>query len=159
MWRVHQLTERIYRYYGSMITVVGMTMLVTYTIVVTFWLSHPMSIPQLYNDPRPAIIRGFLPVGFILTCSGVIIRERFSGGNQFLTKDGEPIHSGKPWKKGSESGLFLTTCGLVVSINQESRATAHVGYKIITAKRATHRECNLREGRAVLDNFAHGRAY
>ena len=83
--------------------------------------------------------------------------RRFRKTKPFLAKDGEPIHSGKNWKKQSESGLFLTSCGRVVSINQESRATAHVGYRLVTAERATCKECNIREGKAVMDRVAHGR--
>lgn len=82
--------------------------------------------------------------------------RRFRNTKPYLTKDGESIHSGKPWKKQSESGLFLISCGRVVSINQESKATAHVGYKIVPAKRATCKDCNIRQGKAVLDRVRHG---
>ncbi len=83
--------------------------------------------------------------------------KRFRGTKLFLTKDDELIHSGKPSKKRSKSGVFLTSCGRVVSTDPESRATAHVGYKIVSAKRATCRECNKREGKAVMDRVRHGR--
>jgi hypothetical protein len=106
-----------------------------------------------------ALLHVFILLDIGMISIGVIILKIFAEVIPFLTKDGEPIHSGRPWKRGPESGLFLTSCGLVVSINQESRTTAHVGYKIVTAKRATHRDCVLKEGRAVLDNFAHGRIY
>ena len=104
-----------------------------------------------------------LPVFLLLDISiisiGVIILRRYQERLPFLSRDGEPIHSGISWKKGSERGLFLTSCGLVVSINQESRATAHVGYKIVAAKRATHRDCILKEGGEVLDRFAKRRSW
>lgn len=101
----------------------------------------------------------FLLLDFSIISIGVIILRRYLESLPFLTRDGEPIHSGKSWKKGSEQGLFLTSCGLVVSINQESGSTTHVGYKIITAKRATHRECILKEGGEVLDRFAKRRSW
>ncbi len=157
LWRVHQLKARIYREYGSLLTVIGLIMLLIHTLIVTFSFI-PFRFPSPYTDPRATIVIGFLPLGIILTCIGVLIRRRFGGGIQFLIKDGEPIHSGMPWYEGSESGLFLTSCGLVVSINQESRATAHVGYKIVSAKHATHKDCVQNEGRAILDSVAHGRS-
>ena len=150
---------RMYRKYGSLLTVTGLVMLIIYTIIATYWSRDPFTFSRLYLDPRRFIIIGYLPLGLILTCSGLIIRGRFSERNQFLAKDGEPIHSGKPWYKGSESGLYLTSCGLLVSTNQESRATAHAGYRIVPTKHATHRECVVNEGSEVLDKYAHGRAY
>ena len=157
VWRVHQLKERIYREYGSLLTVIGLIMLLIHTLIITF--SFPLfRFPSPYTDPRAAIALGFLPLGIILTCIGMLIRRRFGVGILFLIKDGEPIHSGKSWYEGFESGLFLTSCGLVVSINHESRATAHVGYKIVSANRATHKECVHNEGRAILENVTHGRA-
>ncbi len=152
------MKERIYREYGSLLTVVGLTMLLIHTLIITFSFIPLIRFPSLYTDPRATIALGFLPLGIILTCSGVIIRRRFGGGILFLIKDGEPIHSGKPWYEGFESGLFLTSCGFVLSINQESRATAHVGYKIVSANRATHKECIQNEGRAILESVSHGRA-
>ncbi|TET08690.1 MAG: hypothetical protein E3J86_10205 [Candidatus Thorarchaeota archaeon] len=148
------MKERIYREYGGLLTVVGLLMLLVHTMIVGYWYSNPIIISRLYNDPRTTIVLGFLPLGIILTCSGVIIRTRFREGNQFLIKDGGLIHSGNPWYEGFESGLFLTSCGLVVSINQESKSTAHVGYRIVSAKRATHTACVVKEGRAVLDMVA-----
>ena len=147
-----------YRYYGILLVYIGVIMLLTHTIIVMFLYRNPITFSRLFFTPFGFIIRGFLPLGLILTCSGVIIRNRFSEGNSFLTKDGEPIHLAKPWYQGPESGLFLTFCGLVVSINQESRATAHVGYKIVSANNATHKECIQNEGRAILESVTHGRA-
>ena len=158
MWRVRQLKERKYGEYGSLLIVVGLTMLLIHTLIFTFSFFTTLRFPSFYTDPRSIIVQGFLPIGIILTCSGLLIRRRYGERIQFLIKDGEPIHSGLPWYGGFESGLFLTSCGLVVSINQESRDTAHVGYKIVSASRATHKECIQNEGRAVLENVAHGRA-
>lgn len=148
---------RIYREYGSLLTVIGLIMLLIHTLFITFSFINPFRFPSPYTDPRVTIALGFLPLGIILTCIGVLIRRRFGGGLLFLIKDGEPIHSGKPWYEGFESGLFLTSCGLVVSINQDSRDTAHVGYKIVSANRATHKECVQNEGRAVLEPVSYGR--
>ena len=132
-------------------------MLLIQTLIVTFSFINPFRFPSPYTDPRATIVLGFLPLGITLTCIGVLIRRRFGGGILFLIKDGEPIHSGKPWYEGFESGLFLTSCGFVLSINQESEATAHVGYRIVSANRATHKECVQNEGRAILESVSHGR--
>ena len=147
-----------YRYYGSLLVYIGVIMVLTHTIIVMFLYRNPITFSRLFFTPYGFIIRGFLPLGLILTCSGVIIRNRFSEGNSFLTKDGEPIHLAKPWYQGPESGLFLTSCGLVLSINQESRETAHVGYRIVPAQHATHRDCAVKEGTVVLDSASKRRS-
>jgi hypothetical protein len=149
----------MYRYYGSSLAGIGLAMFLTSGIIVTLWWIDPLRFLRLYFDPLNYVILAFLPLGFILMCIGEIIRIKFREWGLFLIKDGGPIHSGKPWYEGSESGLFLTSCGLVVSINEESEATAHVGYRIIQTKHATHRDCVVNEGSEVLDKYAHGRAY
>ena len=93
----------------------------------------------------------YLFFGFIMVFSGATIQRRFREIKPFLTKFGEPIHSARIWNKGSESGLYLTSCERVVSINQESKATAHVGYRIAVAKRATCRDCILSEVKPIMD--------
>jgi hypothetical protein len=152
------LKERIYREYGSLLTLVGLTMLLIYTLIIVFSFLTLLRIPSLYTNPGVTIVQAFLPIGIILTCSGMLIRRRFRGHILFLIKDGEPVHSGHPWYDGFESGLFLTSCGLVVSINQESSDTVHVGYKLVSANRATHKECVQNEGRAILEGVSYGRA-
>ena len=153
------MERRTYRNYGSLLAGIGLTMFLASAIIVIIWLIDPLRFPQFYFNPLTYVFLAFLPLGFILMCIGEIIRIKFGERGQFLIKDGGPIHSGKPWYEGPESGLFLTSCGLVVSINEESEATAHVGYKIIKAEHATHRECVVNEGSEVLDKYAHGRAY
>jgi hypothetical protein len=151
------LKGRVYRHYGSMLALVGMTMLLTYAIVGMYWLGRPITHYGLYNDPRTIVIRGFLPLGLILYFSGIIIRRIFREEHQLLTKDGETIHSGMPWYKSSESGLYLTSCGLMVSINRDSEETYHVGYSIVSAEQTTCRDCAFREGRSVLEPASYGR--
>jgi hypothetical protein len=128
-------------------------------MIAFYWSNRPFPFYGAYSDPLRLVFVGFLPLGLILTCSGAIIRGRFSEKNPFLTKDGEPIHSGKPWYKGSESGLYLTSCGLVVSVNEESEDTAHVGFRIVPAKHATHRDCIVQDGGEVLDGVAKRRSW
>ncbi|MHA2353028.1 MAG: hypothetical protein ACXABX_07910 [Candidatus Thorarchaeota archaeon] len=140
-----------------MVVLVGMTMLLTNVTIGTYWLIHPITLSGFYFDLRTAVILGFLPFGLILTFSGMIIRRKFSEQNPFLTKDGGPIHSGETWKRSSESGVFLTSCGIVLSINQESNATSHIGYKIVTVERTTCRDCALREGREILESVRYTR--
>ncbi|MFX1483894.1 MAG: hypothetical protein ACFFCP_11995 [Promethearchaeota archaeon] len=156
------MERRMCHYYGGLMIAIGMTMILTHVVIAGFVTSNPFLLSRLSLlplDPGTYVIRAFLPLGFMLTLGGEIIRIKFREIILFLTKDGESIHSGRPWYKGSESGLFLTSCGLVVSINEESDATAHVGYTIIQSEHATHRDCAVNEGKAVLDKYAHGRAY
>ncbi|MFW9925602.1 MAG: hypothetical protein ACFFDM_02425 [Candidatus Thorarchaeota archaeon] len=112
--------------------------------------------PSYYSDIAALPMFILLDVGMIII--GMILLRRYPEERLFFTKDGEPIHSGKLWNQGSESGLYQTSCGLVLSINQESSETAHVGYKIVKSKGATHGECATKEGREVLEKHAHGRA-
>jgi hypothetical protein len=123
---------------------------------ISYWTGYPGApiIPQLSDI---LMLCGLTLLGFIVIYSGVIIYRMFREMRPFLAKGGEPIHSASVWKKGIESGLFLTSCERVVSINQASRATAHVGYRLVPAERATCSECNLREGKAILDRVAHER--
>ena len=153
------MERRMHSYHGSLPAGIGLTMFLTSGIIVTLWLIDPFRFPRLYFNPLTYVILAYLPLAFILMCIGGIIRIKFRELNSFLIKDGGPIHSGKPWYKGSEPGLLLTSCGLVVSVNEESKATAHVGYRIIQAEHATHRDCVVNEGSEVLDKYAHGRAY
>lgn len=151
----------LFRIIGKILTFIGAVIFLFTTSVVIIWAGHPdpLTIAEIYAHPSTPLLVGFIPIGFFMICDGILILRRYEEVIPFLTKDGEQIHSGKPWKKGSESGLFLTSCGRVVSINQESSATAHVGYKIVTAKRATHSDCTQKEGGAILENVVHRRSH
>ena len=150
------MKRSIYREYGTALTVVGLTVILTYTVFVVLLFRRPMELLRLISPNQAFII---LSLGLILTYSGVIIRRRYSDDIRFLTKDGEIIHSVRPWYKGSESGLYLTSCGLVVSINQESKSTEHVGYIGVSVKQATHGECVVNEGRLILESTAKRRSW
>lgn len=122
--------------------------------------NHPYNPPQMYMEPIGyAVNTGIFLIGIVVAYSGLFILRTYAVTTPFLTKDGEPIHSAKQWSRGSEPGLFLTSCGLVVSINQESAETAHVGYRIIKSTGATHRECVEREGKEILDGFSRRRSW
>lgn len=151
------MKEQVYREYGSMLSLIGVVMLLIYTIVAIYLWEHPIIPYGFHSDPRTAIIFVFLPLGLFLTFWGVIIRNIFGEKSKFLTKDGELIHSVISWYKSSESGLYLTSCGQMVSINQDSEETTHVGYKIISAERITCRDCAIKKGRAILERASYGR--
>jgi len=89
----------------------------------------------------------------------LVIRRRYSEGVVFLTRPDEPIHSARPWYQGTEAGLYMTSCGLVVSTNEISNATAHVEYKIVSVKNATHGDCVVKEGKDVLDGSSKHRSW
>ena len=152
------MNEYQYRLIGKVLSFFGIIILL-FPIIAFFswiqWSGFPAAIPDPSNI---LIIALFLLFGFIIAFYGATIQSKFREIRPFLTRDGEPIHSGKIWKKESESGLFLTSCECVVSINQESRETANVGYRIVSAKRATCSDCIRREGRAILDR-AYRRSY
>jgi len=163
MWGYLIMIEEVYRLLGKALGVIGAFIVFSPIFLLIYWFGFlPSSgyssgyIPQLFEV---VMLAWFVILGIIIAYSGMIINKRFPNIEPFLTKDGAPIHSGWVWKKGSESGLFLTSCGIVLSINQESRATAHVGYRIVGAKRATCSDCILEEGRIILDAQAHKRSY
>lgn len=107
-------------------------------------------IPELFEE-YIIILAGFAIIGFAMILGGGNIQRRFGEREPFLANNGGPIHSGRAWKKGTEAGLFQTSCGLVVSTNHESGVTTHVGYRIVPAKRVTCEDCAQRRGRAILD--------
>ncbi|MHA2353027.1 MAG: hypothetical protein ACXAC0_08220 [Candidatus Thorarchaeota archaeon] len=153
------MRKRLLRLIGKVLVIIGIPIFVLMSYGVYFAITYtgeygPLP-SQYYQDI--AILPLFMILDICAISIGVILLKRFKESIPFLIKDGGPIHSGKPWKKEPESGLYLTSCGLVVSINLESRVTAHVGYKLIPAERATHRDCALREGRAIMDSGASGR--
>jgi len=143
---------------GRGIAFIGVAIFLFPIAVLTYWIGgNPGEyILQPFDIP---ILAAFGILGLIMICSGLIINRRFLVIGPFLTKDGEPIHSGKIWMKGTESGLFLTSCGCVVSINQTSRETAHTGYRVVTASHVTCNDCSLREGGAIMDTVRHGRIW
>ena len=156
------MKERVYRFIGKVVAIIGAILALLPVVFVMHWFADandPYNPPSIYIAPQGFLVMIVVfSLGIIVTYSGLLILKTYRIAELFLVKDGGPIHSGKKWIKASESGLYVTSCGLVVSIDQESEATAHMGYKIITAKRATHRGCIKKEGKAVLDNVAHGRA-
>ena len=155
------LSERIYRFIGKLVSIIGAILILFPVVFILHWFADandPFNPPSIYVTPEGFLVMiGFISLGIIVTYSGLFILKRNEITKLYFIKDGGPIHSGTRWTKGSESGLYLTSCRLVVSINQESRATAHVGYKIVTAERATHRECIQKEGETLLDKYAHRR--
>ena len=96
-------------------------------------------------------------LGLSMIAGGVDLLQRYEEPVLLLAKGGGPIHTGEIWKKGTEAGLYLTLCGRVVSINQKSSSTAHVGYKVAFEGQVTCRDCAISEGRVVLESQAHGR--
>ncbi|MFW9913932.1 MAG: hypothetical protein ACFFEU_15740 [Candidatus Thorarchaeota archaeon] len=104
-------------------------------------------------------LAGLFLVGITITYCGVRILGSVEERIPFFTKSGERIHSGKTWKRGSEAGLYATSCGLVISTNQESRETAHIGYRIVYANQATCRECIEIEGRMAMGGSPLRRSY
>lgn len=153
------MMENLLRLIGKGLVISGMAILLFSMPALGYSIIFPSWYTSEYGPSVADILRfvGFFLIGIIVTYSGLNILRRFEEKTLFLTREDESIHSGEIWKKGSESGLFLTSCGRVVSINQESKDTAHVGYRIVAAEQATCRDCSLNEGKAVLDRVRHGR--
>ncbi|MHA1926100.1 MAG: hypothetical protein ACXABV_15420 [Candidatus Thorarchaeota archaeon] len=105
-----------------------------------------------------SLMMSFL-VGITITYSGVRVLGSIEERIPFFTKVGKPIHSGKTWKRGSESGLYATSCGLVLSTNQESRDTAHIGYRVVYANQATCGDCIAIEGKLAMGGSPLRRSY
>ena len=141
------MREHLYSLLGKVLAFVGV-IIVLFPILI-FWI--------IWNNEDYLQLLAILmfieiaSLGIGITTIGVVIHKRFRETEPFLAKEGEPIHSGRVWMKKAESGLFLTSCGLVVSINQESGETAYVGYRLVPAKRATCIDCTQRKGREILD--------
>ncbi|MHA2004828.1 MAG: hypothetical protein ACW975_10905 [Candidatus Thorarchaeota archaeon] len=143
------MKELLYRLIGKGLGIFGILMFLFFSygtyVVITYTAE--------YGSMQPGMI--FIPVfallGLSMIGTGLMILRRFEEKTPNFTKIGEPIHSGRTWKRGSESGLFATSCGLVVSTNQESRETAHVGYRIVYPDHATCRDCVQRVGKEIIE--------
>ncbi|MFX1579515.1 MAG: hypothetical protein ACFFBJ_07680 [Promethearchaeota archaeon] len=153
------MSERSYQLLGRTITIFGLSILLILVVcsMIIFGYDNHQNIPPdiVISSQGIAILVGFFSVDLIVTCAGMLILKKHRKMIPFFAKSGGPIHSGKAWTKISEPDLFLTSCGIVLSINQESNTTSHVGYRIVTAKRATCSECIRREGRAIMEPVAH----
>ncbi|MFW9964644.1 MAG: hypothetical protein ACFFCX_13830 [Candidatus Sifarchaeia archaeon] len=153
--------DRLYRLFGKILAFIGM-MLILVPLVTGIYIfadaNNPLRPPTMvFSSEGIPIMVGIISFGFMVTYLGMLIHKDHRTEKPFFIKDGGPIHSGEPWTKSSEIGLFLTNCGLVISINQESNATSHSGYRTITAERVTCSDCVHREGRFVLDRALHAR--
>jgi hypothetical protein len=153
------MRESFYRVGSKAIALVGLVLFFGPILVfLSVWANVGLT-PDPNFIAFLAFLAGYAFPGFVLTCIGVIIYKRYREIQPFLAKRGGDIHLGTAWKRGTEPGLFLTTCGLVVSINNDSSETAHVGYRIVHATRATCKECILRRGRAILETQTFRREY
>ena len=140
-----------YSLFAKILAFIGAVVLFVPILFYLFAWSMSGYVPQLFDI---LILAGSTIFGFTIILGGGIIQRRLGEVEPFLANNGGPIHSGRVWKKGTESGLFQTWCGLLVSTNHESGATTHVGYRIVPAKRATCKDCAQRKGREILDAYA-----
>lgn len=151
------MKERHFRLIGKIMILIG-TMLLFFPLLLVFLPSY---IVHYWFSQTPGFLlySEFLFIGINLILGGAFFQLIFEEKMPFLTKTGEPIHSAKLWTKGLESGLFLTQCERVVSINPESNATAHAGYRLVTAKRPTCSDCRISEGRVLLEGSGKRRSW
>jgi len=143
---------------GKLVVWIGVFILFLLVLVLMQWYGYP------WNDYVPQVsdfifLGWLLVIGLVTVFGGFAIHKQYRERELYLSKDGEPIHSVEIWKKGHEQGLFVTSCGLVVSTNDESEETAHVGYRTVTARQPTCIECTQRRGKKVLDAFNLRREY
>jgi len=145
------MREKLYRLFGKVVAVIGAIIFFFNILLIIhlLGLNQGEYLPQ-FSDLIPSFLV-VTALGLSLVCIGAAISNQFIETKPMVAKDGGPIHSAKTWKQDSELGLFLTSCETVVSINQESGATAHVGYHLVSAKRATCSDCVRREGKAILN--------
>lgn len=146
------MREHFYSLFAKMLVFIGGIVLSIPILLYLFAWSMSGYVPQLFDI---LILTGYTIIGLIVILTGGIIQRRLGEREPLLANNGGPIHSGRVWKKGAEPGLFQTWCGLLVSINRDSGATAHVGYRIVRAKHATCKDCAQGKGRSILDANAH----
>ncbi|MHA1906808.1 MAG: hypothetical protein ACW98Y_05915 [Candidatus Thorarchaeota archaeon] len=150
------MSEGYYYQIGKALACIGAMLFLIPVVAFIIGITNPEG-PFL---PPPSIIPSltvFIILGLTMIYSGVKILRRFRKMQPFVTKGGEPIHMAEVWKKGTELGLYLTSCGKVVSINQSSEGTAHVGYRLVTTKDTICSACSIKQGRAILDSVSmHG---
>ncbi len=144
--------------FGKVLFWIGVLIVLVPILFLLFWFGgSPREYILQLSDY--IVLAWFLVLGLITSIGGFVIHRRFRDIGFFLIKDGEPMHLGEVWMRGNEKGLFVTSCGLMVSINNESEETAYVGYRIVTAKQATCVDCVKRKGREILDAYNLRREY
>ena len=150
---VNKLNEGHYRLIGTVLTCIGV---IVCLIPVFALIIEIVTFNGAFFRPSSNTLNliGLILPGLIMTYAGMSIQRGFRKARIFLTKGGESIHLAEVWKKGTESGLYLTSCGKVVSINQDSKGTAHVGYRIVMTNDITCSDCSITEGKQVLDSVA-----
>ena len=146
-----------YRSIGEGVAYIGLVMFLISIYVVIYWMRLG---PIVYAYQRSNVISFEITgiLGLFMISIGLFANRSVRGKETFLAKGGGPIHSCTIWKKGNESGVYLTTCEITVSVNQDSTATGNVGYKIVPAKEATCSDCSIRKGKVILDSVAKRRS-
>ncbi len=145
------MREYFYSLIAKILAFIGGTIFFVPILFYFFGWTMVGYIPDDLFEEHIIILAGCAVLGFAMILGGGNIQRRFGVRESFLANNGGPIHSGRVWKKGTESGLYQTSCGLVVSASHDSAATAHVGYRIVLAERTTCKDCAQREGRVILD--------
>ena len=147
----------LYRIIGKVMVIIGIPLLV----FISFGIFYSASFTGVYAPSRLEVmlLLLFFLVALGLTYFGFHIIITFQEKALFLTRVDEPIHSVEPWKKVPEPGLFLTSCGLIVSTSSESEETAYVGFTMISAEHATCSDCIVRSGKRVLEKSFLRRSY
>ena len=143
------MKKRLLRLLGKGIAILGIPVFVLSSYGVYAALSYTGVYGPLPQEVAYVLLIALL--GLIMIAGGTFLLKRNEEPALLLSKGGEPIHFGEIWKKGTELGLFLTLCGRVVSINQQSSATAHTGYRIASAKGATCKDCMISMGRHIIE--------
>ena len=138
----YHLIGKILAYPGTIIMVIPISAII-------IGMVHPYLVVNISPSSVPILI-GSILFGFIMTCVGVSILRGVGKVRPLVTKGGEPIHLAEVWDKGTESGLYLTSCGKMVSIKQTSETTTHVGYNLVTSQGGTCRDCSVREGGRIM---------
>ncbi|MCK5266033.1 MAG: hypothetical protein KAR03_10540 [Candidatus Thorarchaeota archaeon] len=138
---------------GEITAIIGLVMFFIPVYFALFWMRFNRVV---FASQGPDVI--FLEIiailGLFMIGIGLFVNRPKREREIFLAKGGGPIHSCTNWKKGNESGVYLTTCEIIVSINPDSKATGNVGYKIVPAKEATCSDCSTRKGKVLLYSVA-----
>ena len=139
---------------GKLLLVIGALLIFSYASALLYNLVNPYQSSSIEFIPMLQTIT-IIFLGFVVVYAGASNCGRYQEETLHVIKNGDFIHSARVWNTDVENGLLLTICGKLVSIQQHSDETAHVGYRYATAQQPTCRECCEREGRRIMDSAKH----
>ncbi|MFW9977810.1 MAG: hypothetical protein ACFFEJ_07015 [Candidatus Thorarchaeota archaeon] len=138
------------RAFGTSLVYLGIILLFVFLLSPGYWnIQYYTWTPPYRYDLH--ILPYLLLLAISVIVGGIFVRRKFPPRKLYVTSTGKQIHVARIWERTHEEELYLTSCELVVSTNQTSNRTAHVGYHLISAERPTCNKCSTKEGNRVLE--------